>query len=290
MPALCLLVSRKCFTSGFRAVSCRPIRVKSRLFSGSIKTETSLQTEAKRLKSPPEKLLVHWRGEDTVGYSLTFRHPEFRGALSAVTNQSFENSKSPIHFQNALEYDGEAFMDETKLIAFNQAMQWITLNDDASDSFDRNDFSLEKFIATVSRCSLIHTLYEVVAEGDTYEELNDKALKNGRFQDVMRGGENENDSWAVRVRHFGDEAGTKKERRHGGRTRSVNMEQEALLALKPMLLKFGGRVDLRNPDCKIYVFDGMMGKKVLARKIASGPKVRFHNQSFLFECLSEKKP
>lgn len=220
---------------------------------------------------------MHWRGEGTVGYSLSFRHIEFLGAFSAVSNQSFE-THTPINFQNALEYDGEDFMDETKLIAFNQAMQWITLNDYAAGGFDRNDFSLEQFIATVSRCSLIHTLYEVVAEGDTYEELNDRALENGRFQDVMRGGENESDSWALRVRHFGDEAGTKS----GGRTRSVKMEQKALLALKPMLLKFGGRVDLRDPDCRIYVFDGMMGTKVLARKIASSPKVGRH----YFLCLN----
>jgi len=225
-----------------------------------------------RMKAAPEKLLVHWRGEDVEGYSLAFRHPEFLGALTAVTHQSFDEETSPIHFENALNYDGEAYMSPVKLNAFNKAMQWITLSDD-DGAFDRNDFSLEVFIAAASRCSLIHTVYEVVAVGDTYSDLNDNALSSGGFQDVMRGGDNEKDSWAVRVRHFGDEAGSKKERRHGGTTRSVSMEKEALLALKPMLLKFGGGVDLRNPDCKIYVFDGLVKKKALAREIATGPQI-----------------
>lgn len=238
--------------------------------------EKSLQSISRgRLDSPPEKLLVHWRGEDADGYSLTFRHPELLGALAAVTNQSFDNKKPPIHFQNGLDYTGEVYMHEKRRLAFNQSMQWISFNndDDAFDGFDRNDLTLEKFIAATSRCSLVHTLYEVVAEGDTYEELNDKALENGKFHDVMRGGENEKDSWAVRVRHFSTEPGTQKDRQFGGMRRSVNMEKEALLALKPMLLHFGGRVDLENPDCKVYVFNGMKGKKVLARQISSGPQV-----------------
>ena len=220
---------------------------------------------------------------------MSFRHPEFLGALSAVTNKSFEDN-SPIRFQNALDYDGEAYMSEVKRNAFNQAMQWLTLSD-TTGGFGKSDFTLEVLISAASRCSLIHTVYEVVAEGTEYSELNDNAIENGAFKDVMRGGENEHDTWAVRVRHFGDEAGTKKERRHGGRTRSLNMEKEALLALKPMLLKFGGGVDLKNPDCKIYVFDGLMGKKVLARKIASGPPVSVLRRAslILYESFSKAR-
>ena len=51
------------------------------------------------------------------------------------------------------------------------------------------------------------------------------------------------------------------------------MEKDALLGLKPMLLKFGGGVDLKHADCKLYVFDGLNGRKVLARKVAAGPRV-----------------
>jgi len=286
--ALYALVSK---TSSFGGLSFSRVtrahknRFEFRLFSTMKTTEKPLQSKG-RLESPPQKLLIHWRGEDVEGYSLEFRHPEFLGALSAVTNISFDGqNNSPIHFENALEYDGEAPMAEVKRIAFNQALQWLTFSDPSS-GLDKSKFSLNALIAAASRCSLIHTVYEVVAEGTEYSELNDKAIENGGFQDCLRGGENEHHTWAVRVRHFGDKAGSKKEKRHSGkRTRSVNMEQEALLALKPMLLEFGGGVDLKNPDCKIYVFDGLMGKKVLARKIASGPPVSVRAACFFDVCL-----
>ena len=49
-----------------------------------------------------------------------------------------------------------------------------------------------------------------------------------------------------------------KELRHGPRqTRSVSQERIALQALKPLLVTFGGGVDLTHPDCKLYVLDGI---------------------------------
>jgi len=52
-------------------------------------------------------------------------------------------------------------------------------------------------------------------------------------------------------------------------------EKKALLApVEPLLLKFGGRVDLNNPDCFVYFFNGMNSKNtVLARRLAKGPPV-----------------
>ncbi|CAB9508807.1 tRNA methyltransferase 11 homolog (Saccharomyces cerevisiae) [Seminavis robusta] len=235
-----------------------------------------------RLSLPPRKLLIHWRGEDVEGYSFAFRHPELLGALAAVTNnpllESHEDS-SPIHFCNALNYNGESELPEVKLKAFNSAMQWVThhgkagLDGGGPWMISRNDIAV-----AASRCALIHTIYEVVAEGQSYSDLAVHAMENGGFEDMMTGGENQEDTWAVRVRHYGGEADSKKERRSGTRTRSCTMEKEALLALKPMLLKFGGGVDLKDPDCKINVFDGLDGtgsaNKVLARKMGTGlPKL-----------------
>ena len=222
------------------------------------------------------------------GYSFHFRQPEFLGALAATIDHPLEN-KSPIHFENALKYDGTAYMSEIKLRGFDGAMQYLTISEDCGA--ERSLFSLKAFISAVSRCSLIHNVYEVVAEGDDYNELSVEAEKVRGFQDMYKGAGNENNTWAVRVRHFGDEAGAKKERRHGARARSLTMEKEALLALKPLLLKFGGGVDLKQPDCKIYVMDGLgveEKKKVLARKIASGRRVGQRNTDFwtALECIS----
>lgn len=177
-------------------------------------------------------------------------------------------------------------MSPVKLRGFDGSMQYITLK--TNDATSKEAFSLQAFISAVSRCSLIHNVYEVIAEGEQYEKLSIFAMENGGFKDMYVGEENQNDTWAVRVRHFGDEAGSKKERRHGARTRSLTMEKEALIALKPLLLEFGGGVDLKDPDCKIYVMDGLGAeekRKVLARKIASGRKVSFDSNVQTHECL-----
>jgi tRNA G10 N-methylase Trm11 len=50
-------------------------------------------------------------------------------------------------------------------------------------------------------------------------------------------------------------------------------ERKALKDLTPLLSKFVGRVDLMNPDCNIYLFNGLKGKVVLARRLAVGPPV-----------------
>ena len=134
--------------------------------------------------------------------------------------------------------------------------------------------SKEACIQAVQRCSLIHALYQVVAESDeSYDDLAAKAMANGGFDDMAR----KNASWCVRVRHYGENEDFSKERRYGHRARSMALERQALQALKPLLLTFAGSVDLVEPDCKIYIFDGLgsasSSKMVLARRIASGPRV-----------------
>jgi len=104
------------------------------------------------------------------------------------------------------------------------------------------------------------------------------------MEDMQSGKENQNATWCVRVRHYGEISGTKKEKRHGERARSMASERVALKALTPLLLTFGGGVDLVNPDCKLYVFDGVRtlwgsssnnnnNNKILARRIAVGPRI-----------------
>ena len=213
------------------------------------------------------------RGEGDEGYSLSFRQPEFMGALQGLTKVPFED-EPPLKFFNALNYNGSVPLHEVKLKAFNEALQWVNLSH--VGEVNKESFTLGTYASAVERCALVATLYEVISEGDTYDELNDKAIQSGGFDDMMIGAENEQCTWAVRVRQFGGEREVLgKERRHGIRARSVSMEKDALMALKPMLLKFGGGVDLKNPDCKMYVFDGLNGRKALARKLADGPRVSY---------------
>jgi hypothetical protein len=242
------------------------------LFSSTVRSIS--ENVGSRLSLPPRKLLVHWRGEDVEGYSMAFRRPEFLGALTGITGIPLDED-APINFQNALNYNGETYMSEVKLKAFNEAMQWMSLSTDAA--LDARSFSRDAISLAASRCALINTVYEVVAEGASFDELSINAIESGGFDDMMKAGENERDTWALRVRQYGNEANAKKERRHSERTRSYTMEKEVLQALKPMLLKLRGKVDLNDPDCKIYVFDGLSGSKVLARTMAQGPQnVSFH--------------
>lgn len=220
--------------------------------------------------SPPSgTLLIHWKGEGIEGYSMQFRHLEFHGALSAVLGREVSIQESDLIFTNALEYSGDAEMPKVKLLRFNQAMQYLHL-----DTADGATIPRRAFVAATERCSLVHAIYEVVAEGGNYSELSKIALLNGGFGDMVHGQENEKATWCVRVRHYGEFSDTKKERRYGERARSLSMEKEALTAMKPLLETFGGGVNLREPNTKIYVFDGLgNGRKVLARRMASGPQV-----------------
>lgn len=209
------------------------------------------------------KFIVHWKGEGVEGYSLQFRHWEFAGALEAVAGRPLDKA---LEFHNCLDYTGMADMPQPKLVRFNQAMQYLDLDQLSSPHV----IPLAQYIRAAKRCSLIHAVYLAVADGDTYEDLATQALKNGGMDDMRPGQVNQDAKWCVRVRQY---YGTEKERRHGDRTRSVSMEKQALAALTPLLLTFGGGVDLKKPDCKLYVFDGMKhNRKVLARRLTVGPR------------------
>ena len=199
---------------------------------------------------------------------MQFRHLEFCGALSAVANieSPLEHvMETVVNFEDALDYSGQAYMSEFKRVRFNNAMQYLSFS---------IPFSREVLIQTVQRCSLIHALYEVVSEGTTYEELSENAIQDGGLDDMTSGQENGDSSWCLRVRHYGETSGETKQRRYGDRTRSMTMEREALRILTPLLLRFGGKVDLNKPDVKIYIFDGMKkNHTVLVRRLVLGARV-----------------
>ena len=245
-----------------------------------------------------DTLLVHWRGEDVEGYSLQFRHIEFRSALAAVLKHDDSVIISGIQFENALNYTGNKLRSPLKINGYNKAMQYLFVPD---------TITLSSCIEAAKRCSLIHALYLTVAETDTrntitdsYDRLANIAVQNNAFADMQVGQVNANQTWSLRVRHYGlsDSNGNdddnettpnSKDRRYGERTRSITLEQRALKALTPILCNLEGKVNLHNPDCKIYIFDGLLPrsnghgtndtreqlsttKLILARRIASGAR------------------
>lgn len=245
------------------------------------------------------KLLIHWRGEKDVGYSKPFRQLEFLGALQATNHASSAVVSMQPKFQNALQYQGDEFMPDVNMEHFNEAMQFVSFDDN-----DENDVptrvSRTAVIAAASRCSLVHALYEVIAQSDQLDDLAELAIHDGGFVDMYHNDNdsNENDdddnlSWCFRARSYlgdfamgahteGSEATpytskSGKVKRYSSSSRSMGLERKGLKALTPLLAKLGGKVDLLNPQVKIYIFDGIHDEgrpqKVLARRIASGPRV-----------------
>lgn len=157
----------------------------------------------------------------------------------------------------------------------------------------------------VATSDSIDGLAPAALENDAFYDIQSQQRQTRK--DVSKGEPNNTDgiqqadessqtfiSWCVRVRHFHEynnqddessisssssssDSANGKERRYSARTtQSFSMERPVLKALTPLLLTFGGKVDLQNPDCKIYVLDGLEPNqcKILARELAVGPKVR----------------
>ena len=302
------------------------------------------QTKQQQQKHP--NVLIHWKGEDTEGYSLQLRHLEFPGALSAViqskvlqqqqSQQRQQQQSQPLEqpwqldlrYWNALDctndnndYDNNDEnvnengynnninnnnnkMPDSKQDRFNQALQYvqvtttIRMDDDTTTTTTTSTttttttttptVTLEDFKQAAQRCSLIHAIYLPLAEADTFVQLGIQALQSQALADLQVGQVHQHDTWCLRVRDYGgsdsssssgrddddhhhhpnnhnninnNNKRTKKQkgkRRHGPRqTRSLSLEQVALQDLKPLLITFGGTVDLSRPDCKLYIFNGI---------------------------------
>jgi hypothetical protein len=226
------------------------------------------------------KLLVHWRGEKDAGYSKPFRQLEFQGALAAES----VNEENHVSFVNALQYTGDEFMPDVNMEHFNEAMQYLSFDGSTTDG----RFSRGAIIRAASRCSLVHAVYEVVAESDHLNHLAELAIADGGFADLYQEHAGDDLTWCFRARSYLGDATTVetveatktgKVKRYSSSSRSMGLEKKGLKALTPLLLKLGGKVDLLHPQVKIYIFDGLQdgeghSRKVLARRIATGPKVR----------------
>lgn len=192
--------------------------------------------------------------------------------------------------------------------AYESAMQYLII----SDNNDPNNLIAEELNqpealkniikSAAERCSLVRTMIHIVAEGDSYENVASAALLNRSFDDMMEHGENENSTWSIRLRRYTSETGDRDEAkqlvidnnkknpqyqaRYGKNVRSsLKDEKSAILAMSQLVQLFTGRVNLKEPQIKIYVLEGLRScpltddveenvKVLLARVIANGPKVR----------------
>lgn len=237
-----------------------------------------------RANSRWKRVLIHWKGEDKEKYTFRFRHDELQAAVAATTNSS---SSFHLTFRDALCYMGNRMTSEVSRVAYNQAMQYVDFT-----SSDATEYSMDltRVIQTaVERCSLIHAAYEIVAEtesaslstNDSHREMSDpeaferlaqQALSNGHLAAHL----DQSTSWCVRLRDYSND----RTDRQGYRARSMTHERAALTAMAPLLRTIPGPVDLDNPDCKLYVLNGVLSSVInstttatsllLTRRLAGG--------------------
>jgi len=123
-----------------------------------------------------------------------------------------------------------------------------------------------------------------------YADLVDQALRSKAFDDMSESetvAHQNSKTWRIRRHEYSFVNDENNPRFGKGTTRSVKKEKSALQQLEPLLISFKGKVDLKNPDCNIYLLEGICDNcvtdsgpkgitellKILARKISSGAKV-----------------
>ena len=257
--------SSRCFSGGSRASALQ--------FSSLADGDTRPRVSAASSSAPQafseddsREKIVLWRGESAAGYSFQFRHQELSNSIAAY----FGLSEAPtLSYDGMLKYDGERELSERELKGIEGAMEFIS-------NADGSPISKQWLIQATERTSLVRECYEVVAKADTYDELARLALESGALDDVLSGGENQDATWRLRLRQYGSTSSNNdKGRRYGKNARSpIRAEKQAIQAMTDLFIKFKGQVDLTNPDCGIYVFQGTKeANMVLARTIAKGPKI-----------------
>lgn len=165
------------------------------------------------------------------------------------------------------------------------AMQYIHVGN------SEKEINLKFLKEATERSSLVREVYTVVATSDSFKGLAsaviDSPFKSSLLSDLLEDAveSDNNPSWCLRLRQYGTDNGND---RYGVSKRSsMKLERKAIMEMKPLLEQFEGRVDLKSPECHLYIFQGLQnimfdqdGMKsheqnegnpyMLVRKVASG--------------------
>ena len=270
--------------------------------------------------------IVQWRGENDEGYSASLRELEFENAFKAeikdvlrIDPDHFECGEDMdsclqglrFQYQDALTYAGPVYHPDTvngsdesdasgepipasQVAVFERAMQYVMVDLPPSLDAVLDSSRLQSiFVDTVRRCSLVRTSFEIVSEADSYKQLAANALENKGCDDLMEAGVNKNSTWSIRLRRYASVNPTNKQARYGKNVRSpLRDERKAIAEMADLVQLFRGKVDLAEPQCKIYLLEGLKENKlcgddrgddggdegskrlILTRVLAQGPKVR----------------
>ena len=205
-------------------------------------------------------------------------------------------SNKQIDANDDIEFEGEP-IPISQVKTYESAMQYVAISLPTSpESISSSSITLPTaidqttqnglFKSTIERCALIRTAFQIVAEGESFEELAMKALDNRSFEDMIEGGNNEDATWRIRLRRYK----SNRHARYGKNVRSpLRDERNAILSMAELVKLFRGKVDLTSPQCSIYLLEGLAPNNmkvdpdrrcdlrnsniVLTRVVAQGPKV-----------------
>jgi tRNA G10 N-methylase Trm11 len=234
------------------------MKIQRQSFYHDIRSETShppITALSSKTDDITPEILIHWRGEKSHGNSMKLRHFEFESAIEAVLDQP-----ARIHYVDALS-SSTLGLDQYQSVAYENAMQFIQSN-----------ISSEDLKIVGQRCSLIRAIFEIVAEGENYEELAKNAVKSGLLDDLMDDKDPSQFTWRVRMRQYGEESRPDKKAQYGKKMRSpMRMERDAIMQMGELFIKFKGEVDLKHADVSIYILEGLHNRrKLLARLLTKG--------------------
>lgn len=203
------------------------------------------------------EILIHWRGEKSHGNSMKLRHLEFESAIEAVTGEL-----ANVKYVDALS-SSTLELNDYQSSAYENAMQFIT----PSQTLENRTLK-----SIVERCSLIRSVFQIVAEGENYQELAENAIASGILDSFMEDGIESHATWRVRLRQYGEQSRPDKKAQYGKKMRSpMRTEREAITQMKDLFIKFKGEVDLQNADVSIYVLEGFNHRgKLLAKLLTKG--------------------
>ena len=237
------------------------------------------------------------RGEHKEAYSHSFRQWEFLSALSATIAEkksSRQHASDILHslkestsFINTYTYNpyinnnnGElpSTIDLCQVNMYNEALQYVHF------SSTNDNITTDIIKRATKRCSLVHSSYIVISDGDSYSELVNNSLQSKAFKDMIQTSSS-NDTWRIRHHEFAFVDDQYNPRFGMKTTRSVSKERAVLPHLEQLLIQFKGRVDLKHPELDMYLFEGLSDNeatkdttrrsnidlhKILARRIACG--------------------
>jgi len=227
-----------------------------------------------------------YRGEGVKGYSEQLRTLEFNNAISLASQQILSPLPNPkeIQFQNALHYvddNGNMEIVDHSRKSPKEKKEF----DSAVQYFQLPKGSLEIVQKATERCSLVRDTYQILGKANSYKKLAANVQDHSILQPYYTHGLNSNATWCVRLRDYGNE--TSSSLRYGKNMKSpLVRERQAILEMKEMVLQFGGKVDLKDPEIQLYILEGLLSQyegedekekecnKIFAIRLAEGPKVR----------------